>query len=67
MTCNAPLTKFPGGEQTVLTPGEPSRSGLSIFMHATDAWRMPPLATKMVDTDAVGLVDDWIRSLTECP
>jgi len=28
--------------------------------------RMPPLATDVVDTDALSLVNEWINSLTEC-
>jgi uncharacterized repeat protein (TIGR03806 family) len=51
----------------LLAPGEPSRSLLSVRMHALDAYRMPPLASHVADTAGVGVVDAWISSLTACP
>jgi hypothetical protein len=27
---------------------------------------MPPLASRLVDTDGAGVIDDWIRSVTTC-
>ena len=51
----------------LLAPGHPEKSLLSMRMHARDAVRMPPLATREVDTEGAALVDTWIASLTGCP
>lgn len=51
----------------IVAPGMPASSVLSLRAHATGASRMPPLATKLVDTQGVRVVDDWIQSLTACP
>ena len=51
----------------MLAPGAPARSILSLRMHALDANRMPPLASRVKDTQGVGVVDAWISSLTACP
>ena len=50
----------------VLAPGDPSRSAISVRMHALDVHRMPPIGSSVVDDVGVQLVDDWIRSLTTC-
>ncbi len=50
-----------------LVPGNPARSLMSIRMHRTDKFRMPQLATSVVDTAGVAVVDAWISSLTACP
>ena len=54
-------------DSRLLAPGQPARSILSLRMHALDANRMPPLASRVVDTVGVGVVDAWISSLTACP
>jgi uncharacterized repeat protein (TIGR03806 family) len=51
----------------LLAPGDPGRSLLSLRMHALDANRMPPLASRGEDTVGLGVVDAWISSLTACP
>ena len=51
----------------LLVPGDLSRSLLSLRLHALDAKRMPPLATHIVDTAGVGVLDSWIQSLASCP
>jgi hypothetical protein len=55
----------------LLIPGKPEKSLFSLRMHAQPApkgeGRMPQLATNVVDTGGVSLVDAWIRSLGECP
>jgi uncharacterized repeat protein (TIGR03806 family) len=51
----------------VLAPGVPARSILSLRMHALNANRMPPLASRIEDTAGTSLVDAWISSLTACP
>lgn len=50
----------------LLTPGNPSLSLLSLRMRSLDAWRMPPLATQVVDTTGAALVDAWISSVQGC-
>lgn len=50
----------------LLAPGAPERSIVSIRVHATDARRMPPLATRVVHAEGAALLDEWIRGLT-CP
>jgi uncharacterized repeat protein (TIGR03806 family) len=51
----------------LLAPGAPERSLISARMHALGAYRMPPLATSVVDEQGTALVDVWIRSLRACP
>jgi uncharacterized repeat protein (TIGR03806 family) len=50
----------------VIAPGAPSSSVTSLRMHALDANRMPPLATRVVDAQGTALIDAWITSLTGC-
>jgi len=52
---------------TLLTPGHPESSIISLRMHALDVNRMPPLATVMVDPTGTSVIDQWIQSLTTCP
>jgi hypothetical protein len=51
----------------IITPKDPSRSILSLRMHAVDAQRMPSVATRVVDTTALGVIDAWISSMDRCP
>ncbi|MDB4992731.1 MAG: hypothetical protein JWM74_163, partial [Myxococcaceae bacterium] len=51
----------------ILAPGDPSHSVISLRMRALDGKRMPPLASRVVDNDGAGVIDDWIRSITACP
>ncbi|MFP2930501.1 PQQ-dependent sugar dehydrogenase [Pyxidicoccus sp. 3LG] len=51
----------------LVVPGHPEKSLVSLRMHALDTFRMPPLATRRVDTEGAALVDAWIASLTSCP
>jgi uncharacterized repeat protein (TIGR03806 family) len=51
----------------LVAPGHPERSLVSLRMHARDTVRMPPLATREVDTAGTALVDAWIASLSGCP
>jgi len=51
----------------LLAPGDPARSLLSVRPHALDAKRMPPVATRVVDTVGTGVIDQWITSITSCP
>ncbi len=51
----------------LVVPGAPGKSLVSIRAHATDARRMPPLATGVVDTNGLGVIDAWITALAGCP
>ena len=51
-------------EARILKPGEPRRSLLYLRMLETGRWRMPPLATALVDTQGARLVGRWIEGLT---
>ena len=47
----------------IVEPGEPRRSLLYLRMLDTGRWRMPPLATAVVDTLGARLVGRWIERL----
>ncbi len=49
-----------------LVPGAPAQSLVSILPHATLVGRMPPLATSVVDSAGVAVIDEWIGSLESC-
>lgn len=51
----------------IVDPGSSATSVLSLRMHATDAHRMPPLATVVVDPLGTSLVDGWIDDMGPCP
>ncbi len=51
----------------ILTPGAPAKSILSLRPHSLGAVRMPPIASTVVDTAGIGVVDSWIASLAACP
>lgn len=50
----------------ILRPGEPDQSVLSLRMRLLGAGRMPPLGTKLVDTEATTVIDQWIGGLASC-
>lgn len=68
-TCDAvPLAGDQGAlGATLITPGAVAKSLVSLRPHATGSSRMPPLASSMVDTKGLEVVDAWITSLTSCP
>jgi uncharacterized repeat protein (TIGR03806 family) len=51
----------------LLTPGDPSKSLLSLRPHSPAANRMPPLGSSVVDAPGLKVLDDWITSVTACP
>ncbi|HEY2409257.1 MAG TPA: hypothetical protein VGI10_24800 [Polyangiaceae bacterium] len=52
----------------LIAHGQPSQSVIWLRMNAaSDSGRMPPLASQVIDTAGVGVVGDWITSLTSCP
>lgn len=52
---------------TLLSPGKPDRSVLSLRMHTTDANRMPGMGSDVVDTEGTALIDQWIAAIAACP
>jgi hypothetical protein len=50
-----------------LTPGDPSKSIMSLRVHASDTKRMPPVAVSILDPVGSKILDDWISSVTTCP
>jgi hypothetical protein len=52
-----------------LTPGTPAESGMSVRMHALDAFRMPKIGSSVVDPNGTKLIDDWITAMptSACP
>ncbi len=51
----------------IIAPGDPAKSLLVQRPSRLDAYRMPPLATSMVDTAGVGVLTQWVQSLSTCP
>jgi hypothetical protein len=49
----------------LIAPGEPERSILLARITHRGAGRMPPLASSVVDREAVKLLSDWIRQLKD--
>jgi uncharacterized repeat protein (TIGR03806 family) len=51
----------------LIAPGDPAKSLVAVRPRRVGANRMPPLATRIVDTAGLGVVDAWITSLAGCP
>ncbi len=51
----------------LIVPGKPELSLVSLRPHSPAANRMPPLATTVVDTQGVKVIDDFIKGITACP
>jgi len=67
--CNAVPAKGTQGVEnaTNLTPGHPELSTLWLRMETLGKGRMPPLASAVVDEEALDLVTAWINGLQACP
>jgi hypothetical protein len=52
---------------TLVAPGSPDSSIVSLRGRRLDGSRMPPLATRRVDPEGVNLIDSWIRGVSSCP
>jgi len=67
--CNAVPAKGTQGvaNATNLTPGHPELSTVSLRMATLGKGRMPPLASDVVDEDAVDVVNAWINAIQTCP
>lgn len=68
-TCNVEPTQgnLDVGGARRLVPGAPDLSLVSIRPHSAGGGRMPPLATTVVDSAGLAVVDAWIESLQGCP
>jgi uncharacterized repeat protein (TIGR03806 family) len=55
-----------GAAARIIAPGSATNSVLLARMNRRDFNGMPPLATNVIDTAGVTLVQDWINSLTTC-
>jgi uncharacterized repeat protein (TIGR03806 family) len=51
---------------SLLVPGAPARSLLSVRPHLVGVGQMPPLARAVVDAYGTQLIDDWIASWPSC-
>ncbi len=69
MACGAPpqLGNLGVTNAKVLSPGSPATSVLSLRAHASGATRTPPVASSIVDTAGLSVVDKWIQSVAACP
>lgn len=50
----------------ILAPGDPTKSILVQRPKHTDAFRMPPLASSVVDTNGTTLLEQWVQGTTSC-
>ncbi|MGD8811315.1 MAG: PQQ-dependent sugar dehydrogenase [Thioalkalispiraceae bacterium] len=66
--CNhAPLSDTLGlSDPMIVAPGDPDNSILVLRMEDLGQNRMPPLATSIVDTQAISVIRDWISNLATC-
>jgi hypothetical protein len=55
-----------GAAARIIAPGDAPSSVLVGRMDRRDANGMPPLASSVVDTAGVELLEQWIASLTSC-
>jgi uncharacterized repeat protein (TIGR03806 family) len=55
-----------GAAARIIAPGSAANSVLVTRMSRRDANGMPPLASNVVDTAGVALLEQWISSLTAC-
>jgi hypothetical protein len=51
----------------VIVPGDPAKSLVVQRMQRTNADRMPPLGTSVVDTAGAAVVQSWVQGLGTCP
>jgi uncharacterized repeat protein (TIGR03806 family) len=67
-TCNAQPTAgdLGIGNARIIAPGEPERSVLLARMKVRDVNQMPPLASHLVDEEAVDVISAWIDGLNGC-
>lgn len=68
-TCDVPPSRGTMGiaNARLLAPGDPNASLLVRRPRALDVWRMPPLASHLVDVPGTDLLAAWITSRVACP
>lgn len=54
------------GKQYLVVPGSKQDSTLYLRLTLQGLFRMPPLASEVIDSHGAGLVGDWIDSLDDC-
>jgi len=64
--CRPPLASPYGAKGDVFQPGDPDDSVLQARVSRRGPGQMPPLATHVVDTLAVGRIHDWIARTKSC-
>jgi uncharacterized repeat protein (TIGR03806 family) len=55
-----------GADFRIVAPGDPDRSMVIVRMRELASGRMPPIASRRVDSAGLALVADWIRALPGC-
>ena len=50
----------------IIAPGDPDQSLLVLRMEDTGQHRMPPLASNIIDTEAMAVIREWIGGLEDC-
>ncbi len=64
----APSSGNTGASGALLfSPMNPAQSLISIRTKALNTFRMPPLASSVVDAQGVAVIDQWINSVSMCP
>ncbi|CAN5323784.1 hypothetical protein BH09MYX1_BH09MYX1_23710 [soil metagenome] len=51
----------------VVLPGDPAKSILVQRPKRTDSFRMPPLATRVVDPTGTAVLEQWVQGFATCP
>ena len=51
----------------LIVPGAPGQSLVALRPKSAGANRMPPVASSIVDTQGVQVLEAWISALTACP
>ena len=51
----------------IVSPGDPDQSILVLRMEHLGQQRMPPLASSIVDAEALAVIRQWISNMTACP
>jgi hypothetical protein len=65
--CNVPPQEPVLDGTSLLAPADAAHSVIALRMRALAVYRMPPLASAIVDDDGVALIESWIGGLSSCP
>jgi uncharacterized repeat protein (TIGR03806 family) len=61
------LGNFGITDARLLKPGIAAESIIPLRMARSDIHRMPPLGVSITDTQGLGVIQNWINSLNQCP